>query len=52
MRIGLHVKYPLFSSVFNENLNFYTDFRTILKYKISRKSSKGSRVVLCGESDM
>jgi hypothetical protein len=36
MYTGLHVKYPLLLSDFNENLIFLTDFR-ILKYKISRK---------------
>jgi hypothetical protein len=33
--VGLYVKYPSFSSEFNENLIFYTGFRKILKYKIS-----------------
>jgi hypothetical protein len=31
-------KYPLFLPYFNENLNFSTDFRKILKHKISLKS--------------
>ena len=30
MYIPLHVKYPLFSLDFNENLNFATDFRKII----------------------
>jgi len=38
MYIGLHVKYPLFLSDFNENLNFSIDFRKMLKYQIPRKS--------------
>ena len=38
MHIGLHVKYRLFLSDFNENLIFSTDFRKILKCKIPRKS--------------
>jgi hypothetical protein len=36
--IGLHVKYPLLLSDFNETWIFWTDFRKILKYKILWKS--------------
>ena len=38
MYISLRVQYLLFLSYFKETLNFSTDFRKILKYKISLKS--------------
>ena len=39
MYIGLHVKYPLFLSDFNETLIFLADFRNILNYNILWKSA-------------
>ena len=35
MHIGLHVKYPLFLSEYNQTSIFETHFRKILKYQIS-----------------
>ena len=38
MYVGLHVKYPVFLSGFNETLIFSTDFRKIFIHKMSQKS--------------
>jgi len=35
MHIGVHVKCPLFLAGLDETRNFLTDFRKILKYKLS-----------------
>jgi len=40
MHIGLHVKYPLFLSDFNENSVFSIDLRKITKYKFFIKIRK------------
>jgi hypothetical protein len=37
MHVSLHVKYPSFVSDIHENWIFWTDFRKILKFKISLK---------------
>jgi len=38
MRIGLHVKCPLFVSDFSEKSIFLTDFRKLLRYQVSWNS--------------
>ena len=40
MYIGIRIKYPLFLSDFNESWSYLTDFRKMLKYKISWKSAQ------------
>jgi len=53
MYIGLHVKYPLFFSHFNEIRIFSAGFGKIFKYKIFHENPfSESRVVPCGRTDM
>jgi len=40
--IGLHVKYPLFLSDFNETWNFLSEFRKIHNIKFHKNPSSGS----------
>jgi len=51
MYVGLHVKYPLFLSEFNEILIILTDVRKILKYQILKNPSSRRQVVSCGLAD-
>jgi len=52
MYIGVHVKYPLFMSDFNETPIFSKDFRKISKnIKVRKSQSSGSRVIPFGQTD-
>jgi hypothetical protein len=52
MYIGLQVKYPLFSTHFNETRIFSTDFRTA-NIKFRENPTTGERrVIPCGRTDM
>jgi len=48
MCVGLHVKYPLFLSDFNETWTLWADFQKIFRYLILWISLSGSRVVPWG----
>jgi len=50
MCIGLHVKYPLFFSNFNETWVFLMDFRNF-RIKYHKNSFNEGRVVPCGRTD-
>jgi hypothetical protein len=50
--LGLHVKYSLFVSDFNENWIFSTDFLKIHKYQISWNPCSWSRLVPFGLTDL
>jgi len=49
--IGLHVKYPLFLSDFNETWIFSTKVWKYSSIKVYGNSSSGGRDVLCGRTD-
>ena len=52
MYIGLHVKYPLFLSDFNETCIFSTQiFEKSSNIKLHENPSSGSRVVPCEQTD-
>jgi hypothetical protein len=48
---GLHVKYTLFWSDFNESWTFSSDYRKIFQHQISKSLSSGSLVVARGRTD-
>jgi len=51
MYIGLHVKYPLFLSDFNEIRVFSNGVEKSPDIKFHKNPSSGSRVVPCGRTD-
>jgi len=52
MYIGLHAKYSLFLSDFNETRIFSIDFENSSHIKFNENPSSGSRVVPCGRTDI
>ena len=52
MYIGLHVKYPLFLSDFNETRITSIHFENSSHIKFNENPSSGSRVIPCGRTDM
>jgi len=49
--VGIHVKYPLFLSDFNEASILSTDFGKILNIKFHENPSSRSRAFPCGRTD-
>jgi hypothetical protein len=51
MYIGVHVRYPLFLSDFNESWIFSTDFQKYSNIKCNENTSNGTWVFPCGWKD-
>jgi hypothetical protein len=49
---GLHVKYPVFMSDFNEILIFSTELQKYWNINFHEIPSSGSQIVACGRTDM
>jgi hypothetical protein len=52
MYTSLHIKYPLFSSDFNQAGIFSTDFQKYSNIKLRENPSSRSQVVPCEKTDM
>ena len=50
MSVGLHLKYPLFLSAFNETWVFLEIFEKCSRIKCHENRSSGSRIVACGQT--